>query len=773
MATASGTKLRVEARDKVDRHQVLALDGRRYIEVLAVHGRRTSPIYFAHPRHGMSVLLVELPQLSVWVRPAGETASKCVAGLLHDVADAIAYWLWRLGLHEPGRLLKCAEGGRVVVTVRPDDDTRWHDVLSGDSLDEAQSGVDDGAAESWASTQATTPGVLDVVLQAGGARQLLAEDNAADRELVAALAAATSGTPSPDAEQVRVVVDALAPVGPKRMLHVLRLHDVTLRPVSVKPRKVQPAVTATLLDDLGAWLTARGVPPGAVPEEERTKALRQAVDYYFTRLAATVGTLASDGLMAFLVMQDEALLQDAALKSLNLPSRLACFGFDSSLGQELIKDESRHVEAAVASRFLVEYVAATPPMGDQRIDLMLYDELLALAAELTSRATLSDAIHYGFSQVDLAMLPSGRLGVSRGDRYSAGTQQLAQIEAEARLALALGTGPGDEPDDLTTLGDSEPPMEQVDAAMLAEFGFTLTDLAHGLGEMIALADETGAEPAVVSTSVVEERLARALHWDESKVHDFLTHLTLRPRAEFLSIGADAYPWRYNRDHAYIRRPLIEVVGPAGEPQLLWGVRRTWSSGQYWTGLVHSGRLRAKSTTMARLMGSIRQHENRAYERRVADALATAGIPITAKGVRRIAGRRLVSDGDDLGDIDALGVNPSSKVVVIAEAKDFERARTPVELANEAKDLLTGPKSAVAKLARRADWVRTRLPLVLRHFDVEANPGAWRVLPVVVTSRTLVSPLVLNAPLPVVSINDLPAWLQRELQRRQRRRRRGR
>lgn len=37
---------------------------------------------------------------------------------------------------------------------------------------------------------------------------------------------------------------------------------------------------------------------------------------------------------------------------------------------------------------------------------MIYDELLALAAELISRGTLSDAIRFGFSQVELSLLPS-------------------------------------------------------------------------------------------------------------------------------------------------------------------------------------------------------------------------------------------------------------------------------------------------------------------------------------------------------------------------------
>ena len=106
---------------------------------------------------------------------------------------------------------------------------------------------------------------------------------------------------------------------------------------------------------------------------------------------------------------------------------------------------------------------------------------------------------------------------------------------------------------------------------------------------------------------------------------------------------------------------------------------------------------------------------------------------------------------------------------MAEAKDFELARTPAELANEAEHLLAGDKSAVSKLSRRATWVQSHLSLVLRHFGVGVNATGWRVLPVVVTSRRLVSPRVLEASVPVRARADLSMWVsQQRSQQRQRR-----
>ncbi len=178
---------------------------------------------------------------------------------------------------------------------------------------------------------------------------------------------------------------------------------------------------------------------------------------------------------------------------------------------------------------------------------------------------------------------------------------------------------------------------------------------------------------------------------------------------------------------------------------MWSSRRTWFAARYWTELIFTGRLQGTTQAMKTLMGTIRQDQNKAFEREVATVLAQSGMPVTGTSVKRIDGRRLLSpDGADLGDIDAVALDPASRTIIVAEAKDFELARTPAQLANEAEHLLAGDKSAVSKLSRRATWVQSHLALVLRHFGVGVNATGWRVLPVVVTSRRLVSPRVLEA-----------------------------
>lgn len=491
--------------------------------------------------------------------------------------------------------------------------------------------------------------------------------------------------------------------------------------------------------------------------------------HYFDLITAAIAKLSPDGLLNQLIARDEALLHEEEISQETLPSRIACFGESSQLAQDLTRDHNQRVEAAVASRFLVEYVAASPPSGQDALTLEAYDHLLGLAAELTARATLSDAIHHGFSESQLAILESGRLGVSRGDRYEAGTKAIAAAMGESRRRMAL------EPPLTTSSAQAAEPGPDIEEAAQAEFGFTITDLAHGVGELIALGDERCTEePYALRLQEVDEHLRSSLGWSQEQSRAFIDRLSLRPRANFLSVGFDAYPWRYNREWSYARRPLVQVERLGGDPVLMWGARRLWSTGSYWLGLIYSGRLRAESKPMKMLLGTIRQGHNKDFESLVEAALRAGGCTVTANGVSKIAGGKLLSrDGHDLGDIDALGVNAASKLIVVAEAKDFEVARNPAELANEADALLRGDKSALHKLSRRAQWVRDHLASTLSHLGVNDGSERWAVAPVIVTSRDLISPRVLPSDIQVVPLEMLEGWVSRELARTRRSARRRR
>ncbi|MGW5665938.1 hypothetical protein ACWEWG_39010 [Streptomyces sp. NPDC003758] len=752
--------LRIEVQKRYDRHEVPSPHRPVFVPVLSVYGTSTAPIYRPHPEVPEDGRLVEASGMRVWLGVGDQELADTLEDLHHLVVEAAAFWTWQISLTRPDLLELAAADGSMYVSLTFDDPASWQAALSGTPAADRE--------RPWVGVRGTEPGLVDLCLYAQGTATLLAAANEADRILLRSLLEGVTQVAGAQDEDLDALVDQLAPRGDKQMLHVKLNPSVPLRPGPLPPpRLVQPAASATVLDQLGQYLRDAGLQVGAIPAEERTQVLQKVVGHYFALIEAAIANLAGEGLVQSLVAQHEALLYDEALNDQILPARIACFGEVSQPVEELAKTNKRRVEAAQASRFLIEYVAAQPPTGHDALTLDTYDHLLALAAELISRATLSEAIHHDFSEAQLALLASGRLGVSRGDRYESGTNALAAARAEALLLAAPKR---------QARSDSQPegPTAEVDEAMAAEFGFTLTDLAAGLGELIAMGDERcPTEPYLLAESAVIDHLCTTLHWERDKAGSFLNRLTLRPRTKFLSVKSDAWPWRFNREWSYVRRPLIRV-GAADDTQLVWGARHAWSSGSYWIDLIYSGRLRCTSQPMKKLLGKIRQDENKAFEARVVGTLTTAGCSIAVRGVSKIAGRKLMSaEGHDLGDIDALGISTARRTIILIEAKDFEMARNPTELANEADDLLRGDKSALFKLGRRTAWVRQNLAATLAHFIGDRDTSGWTVTSAIVTSRDLMAPRVLASSVPVVPITELDQWVTSELGRDKRSSRRRR
>ncbi|MGW5638522.1 hypothetical protein [Streptomyces sp. NPDC003832] len=738
-----GPALRIEAHRRFDHHAAVSAHRPSIVPVVSLYGVDTAPIYRTHPSVPEDELLVEAAGLRVWVG-AEQVTADALDSFQSMVVEATAYWAWQLILEAPQALhALCDAQGCLRIALSFDDPDAWQAALAGGDLDHNEEAP-------WVAWRPSRAGTVRLELLAAGAQSLLREGNSADRMLVHALAEACAREDS--SLQAGVLVEGVAPYGHKKMLHA-RANPSLLRPGALpEPRLVQPAVSAVVLDELGAWLTAQGVEQGTVADDKRLEVLNKAVQHCFQRIQKLTASLAPGGLISQLLQRHEALIHAEAHHDQVLPARLACFGTSSQPATQLATESRQRVAAAQASRFIIEYTAATPPTGDLPLTLDTYDTLLAIAAELISRAMLSDAIRHDFSTAQLSMLASGRLGVSRGDQYETGTGALALARAHAAIAGAAH-------DPLTP--DSRKataPTDRVEEAMLAEFGFTLTEHANGIGELIALGDDTCAnEPFVLPAVRVHQHLCTTLGWTDGKAHDFLDRLSLRPRPAFLSVGPDAWPWRYNREWSYMRRPLIRMQASDGDV-LAWAPRHLWSSGTYWLDLVYSGRLKATSPAMKKLMGSIRQEHNKNFEKQTEAALAQAGCPITAHGVGKIAGRRLTSpEGHDLGDIDALGINPKQKTIFVVEAKDFEMARNPSELANEADALLRGAKSAAFKVARRAQWIRTHLAHTLKQFADGADTHGWSVVPVVVTSRDLMTSRVLTSDVSAMSIHQLTAW----------------
>lgn len=687
-------------------------------------------IYTVDPSSPFRGYVVELSSCNVFITV--DLHNDEPVGVEVELIECAAYWVWecanRIGLVPPDPTVEL-----VLRLSSPDAWRRQIDQLGSDPATRVSKRVSG----------------LNVELTETFVALLQDEDNLAERELVSVLLQDLFNVKDAALPEA---LDIVAPVGPKRMLTVFDLGqapDMLARGLP-RPMTGHPQVAAQLLDDLGDWLRSSSggnFPTGSVKGNDRVIALNTAVKYVFERLESEIDGYEPRSLLQYLIAQNESLLHNAKFLALMLKSRVACYGEKSEAALDLVEDRSASTSAQRANRFLIEYVAACPPTGAEQMQTRDYYGLLSIAQEIVARGTTSDFLYHGLADFEVSILESGRLGVEQEHPVHQAMEAYAVNSGSRSLRDTQGHESVDEldPFDFATF------IATSAEAMQAEFGFTLHDLRDVCGGLLDL----GAPDNVtrIDRRLAVAKVSSTQDLTPETVERVLEKITLVSRVSFMSIGNDAVPWRFNRDISYVRRPVVQQGS-----DLVFGFRTLYRLEAYWIDNILSGRLQGKSRSdeMRMLISDTRRRINDQFAQQVARKLSCLGFT-TRLSVKKFGKKRVCGpDGNDIGDIDIFAFHEGSNTIVAVEAKDFEIARTPVEIANEVAKLFTGKngkRPTVELHSRRIEWLRKNTAVIASDLHLPTD-RLINVLGVIVTSEPLITPLVTESEFPVIAIDDL-------------------
>lgn len=746
--------LRMEVLRKHDRHTVSSYRMGDFIEVSSVHATSKIPLYQPFPPSGRRIeCYVEGYPIPIWVIGAVHSRGTPLHRLYYEFCTMIGYWLWQVA-PSLAAILGRAASALPLLTVMVQ--------LPADANFAGAARVDDAEAPISVRPEPAESTVF-VDLKSGIARLLGTSDNEGERKLVTQILLGIAQL-SPElsrsltAKRVSAMVDQHVPLGPKKMLLMLNVAlTPQLDPRSIPPyRPIQVGEIDDVLDTVGHHFTKTvAMPAGPVPKEKRNEILKQAVTILYKRLEKLVGTLNPKGLLEWLVAKHEAVVREDAFLRLTIPTRLACFGSDPEVVRNLQKELPLISQTALASRFLIEYVVARPPSGLRRISDGFNDQLRGLAYEIITFGMHSDSVKYELSNLELSILPSGRLGIADDQYKSAleahlGDYTTTQIVTASRRFGRSWERPTRSPD-----GDS-PHVGKLDAACIAEFGFPMTAVLEFVGVLHRLGYEIDPGVVVAPLEQVVKRASEALSWDEAKAQQILDFLSLKERADFLQPPAgmkreSVYPWRFSRTLSYLRRPLL-LRGQGAGTEVVWGNRHLESSAKNFVSVVMGGKFHHTSSEMKLLMGQMRNREGKEFNARVAALFKERRRTVVQEKVKAIGRLNLAN----LGDIDVLAADLGQRILYVVECKDLAMARTPYELSTEIRELILGTdseKSAVDKHIARVNFVRAHLKETVRWLG--GNPlSSWKVYPIVVVDEPLMSPRIQDSPLPVIAIDLL-------------------
>lgn len=754
-------ELRREVAFQLDQHAVRAYIELYVAEVIAAHGMRTIPIYtdLSHRRLRASFLVEQLP-LPVWIvgSPFAEDEHARWSDLSVDCASAIAYWLWQFTPSLSPYIQGLAERyWRLLVQISLTAPEQWFQTSSPEnrSTDNPFSLQVDPATDTLHLTlSASTKEVIEradntgerdlmrMILQ--GMRELLPEDER---------------VPFSD-EVITTILDRHAPLSRKKQLLFLSVDqnpDLDVRGL-LPFRRLQGADLQELLDELADELTVVShLSPGPISEQEKPSLLDKAVDFFYRELMQLVASLDADGLLEFLIRFQEAIVRQTSFHHLSIPARLESFQAIPQMVRRLVEEGPELATAATASRFVIEFVTACPPQGQRKISLSVYDRLQALAAHIIHFGLTRDLLTLQVADIELDILPSGRLAVDR-EQYDRALAGYLPVVTAREFSDAFRDFGQHWQRDMDTTHDAEL-WARIDAATTLEFGNSMTDLQALLATAWIISEDLDPGVACLPLETLLDRLAARLSWPRERIRRALELLSLVSREEFLAPPfpykqAEVYPWRFNRQLSYLRRPFVWRERN-GTVEVLWGNRHLYRSMFYLNELCFSGRLSAQAHTpeMRRLMGEFLQQRGEAFNDQVADFLAQQA------GTEMIVERRVKSIGKlrkhkgPPGDIDVLVIDSGERRVWVIECKDFAAAHMPHQIANELEHLFLDKGGKESKVARRTAWVKENLDYILEWFKV-GERRKWKVEPLIIVSQELFTPYLRRSPIRILSFDAL-------------------
>ena len=197
-----------------------------------------------------------------------------------------------------------------------------------------------------------------------------------------------------------------------------------------------------------------------------------------------------------------------------------------------------------------------------------------------------------------------------------------------------------------------------------------------------------------------------------------------------------YPWRFNRDLSFTRRPIIQYNG-----DLIWGNRQLHHMWRYTVDLIMSGKYKARRPKLKQLIGKLSDKRGNDFNAAVAQKLSSIDGLIVREKLSKINGKKIVDKNNNgLGDIDVLYIIPEKRKIVVGEVKDFSVAKNPYEMDQEYKRIFVdGEKPCyMTKHKRRVTWIKDHLEDVKAHFNLPE--GKWSVKTVMFVSEEIVSNL---------------------------------
>ena len=757
-----GCSLIHESKEKLDFHGTpMHINGR--IGYIPVQRDLDYAAIYQPINEGLNAKSCESYEIPIWVRcQQTEQTGLNPSSITDTVITAVTFWVDRLRPALEGRLAACYKEP-VEIDLQFSEEDLADKGIHYDMMKPSGKGKVD--------VTRTAAGV-QVVFDTDFLRGFMGPDNKGERRMMAAIV-----TKLLDWEEaaVEAAIDTHIPLGPAKMI---LMTEVSNSPVSY-PLWLNPPVTIhkasgqLILDLFPQWMAEKGYDfEGRLQTKaQKDEFLHKGVDVLLEKVAQGVRRFDSHTLLRRLISNHETLVYQREHNKMLHPAQILCFGDTEEKRKEYFDDEMRLTEAGLATRALIEYVAATQESeGKEQAGSDDIESLLALISEVVHIGGICDAVHLEVADHTIEKLASGRYGIYDDDFNDqvggfANARSVESVNQQIEVFEAKMERLGRTGREAVTERDKK--YDEIDDAFLADWGVSYTQLLQILysSYLLAMKKQRSVLELDEKTFAAEIQ-AICPELNDVAIGTCLKRLALDKRNDYLEApegmeGKEIFPWVYNRELSFLRRPYVRWQNENGSRNVVLGFRSCLLAGLQLTDLLYAGRLKNVGKKLSKLLGKFESEKGAAFNEEVRTFLKeNSTLKVWDYDVSIKPNGNLVADAD-YGDIDVLAYDEKRNIVYSIECKNTNTAKNVREMKKEVDDYLgrgenpekDKKKALVLKHLRRHQWLTGHIGEVVAFVGASSVPVVKSVM---LTSEVIPTSYLRkdDTPLPILNFQEM-------------------
>ncbi|MCT3942491.1 SEC-C domain-containing protein [Elizabethkingia anophelis] len=448
-------------------------------------------------------------------------------------------------------------------------------------------------------------------------------------------------------------------------------------------RCIEKSDKSTILENIIKWSDLK-IAQNVTSKNEKLDICYKVINALIDKVSNILKFYDTIELLEFTMLRHEALLNENSFKKVRLVTYFECFKSYEDAFNKFTKVDSENIRTALATRSLIEFIAAEPNKGIKRPNDNDVDFLVGLLDEIIFWGNLADSIKFDLDNPAMGLLSSGRIGVNY-DFYERINDFTNEHKRDEHYESSISFNDDYEYEDF------EVPLPEnyydiVDEDFKSELGITMPVINAIFFFLSHDCLDNEKSVNTIEENQFKEILINGCKLSDTEFNALIEHFVITPRGNILHPPesyeySDIQPWRYNRPLSYLLKPIIKI----GD-KFIFSARHLSAASENYLAKFMEGAIKfdKKYKKLNKLQANRNNIKGKEFRNKVYLWLSKNPlldvIPYEFKITQKIADK-------EYGDVDVLAFDKNKKIIYSIECKNTKQAKIIYEYYMNSKNYI--------------------------------------------------------------------------------------